>query len=262
MSARGVVAAGHPLTAEAGAAVLREGGNAVDAAVAAVMTSCVTESPLTGLGAGGYMLVHTRRRDHGARLLRRRARAPSGLERSAELVPDPGPLHRRSRRRCSTSAPPPAASPGRRPGSSARWSCSAPCRWPSSRPRRRALARDGVEVNRRAGLLPRDPGADPHPLRGGRARSTRPEGRLLGDGDTLPLPRARRRARAARRRGLGAVLPRRGRARGSPTGWSSAAARSGAPTSPPTSRSRASRSRRASAAARCSPTRRRPRAAS
>ena len=57
MSARGVVAAGHPLTAEAGARVLREGGNAVDAAVAAVLTSFVTESPLTGLGAGGYMLV-------------------------------------------------------------------------------------------------------------------------------------------------------------------------------------------------------------
>ncbi len=54
----GVVAAGHPTTAEAGAAVLRAGGNAVDAAVASVLTSCVAESPLTGLGAGGYMLVH------------------------------------------------------------------------------------------------------------------------------------------------------------------------------------------------------------
>jgi gamma-glutamyltranspeptidase/glutathione hydrolase len=55
---RGAVAAGHPLTAEAGAVALREGGNAVDAAIAAVLTSFVTESPLTGLGAGGYMLVH------------------------------------------------------------------------------------------------------------------------------------------------------------------------------------------------------------
>ncbi len=54
----GVVAAGHPVTAEAGADVLRNGGNAVDAAIASVLTSCVTESPLTGLGAGGYMLVH------------------------------------------------------------------------------------------------------------------------------------------------------------------------------------------------------------
>src|SRR5215211_158717 len=58
MSARGAVAAGHPLTAEAGARVLREGGNAVDAAVSAVLTSFVAESPLTGLGAGGFMLVH------------------------------------------------------------------------------------------------------------------------------------------------------------------------------------------------------------
>jgi gamma-glutamyltranspeptidase/glutathione hydrolase len=55
----GVVAAGHPLTAEAGAAVLREGGNAVDAAVASVLMSFVAESPLTGPGAGGFMLVHT-----------------------------------------------------------------------------------------------------------------------------------------------------------------------------------------------------------
>src|SRR3954452_9026676 len=56
---RGVVAAGHPLTAEAGADVLRAGGNAVDAAVAGVLMSFVTESPLTGPGAGGFMLVHT-----------------------------------------------------------------------------------------------------------------------------------------------------------------------------------------------------------
>jgi gamma-glutamyltranspeptidase/glutathione hydrolase len=63
MTARGAVAAGHPLTAEAGARVLREGGNAVDAAVAAVLTSFVAESPLTGLGAGGFMLVHDPERE-------------------------------------------------------------------------------------------------------------------------------------------------------------------------------------------------------
>ena len=55
---QGVVAAGHPLTAEAGAAVLRKGGNAVDAAVCAVLASFAVESPLTGFGAGGFMLVH------------------------------------------------------------------------------------------------------------------------------------------------------------------------------------------------------------
>ncbi len=52
-----MVAAGHPLTAEAGARVLREGGNAVDAAVGAMLTSFVAEPLLTGLGAGGYLLV-------------------------------------------------------------------------------------------------------------------------------------------------------------------------------------------------------------
>lgn len=53
----GVVAAGHPLTAEAGADALRAGGNAVDAAVAAVLASFAVESPLTGFGAGGFMMI-------------------------------------------------------------------------------------------------------------------------------------------------------------------------------------------------------------
>jgi len=52
-----MVAAGHPLTAEAGARILREGGNAVDAAIAAMLVSWVAEPLLTGPGAGGYMLV-------------------------------------------------------------------------------------------------------------------------------------------------------------------------------------------------------------
>ncbi len=61
---KGVVAAGHPLTARAGADALRAGGNAVDAAVAAVLMSFVAESPLTGPGAGGFMVVHTRGETH------------------------------------------------------------------------------------------------------------------------------------------------------------------------------------------------------
>jgi gamma-glutamyltranspeptidase / glutathione hydrolase len=55
---RGAVAAGHPLTAQAGADVLAAGGNAVDAAVGAALVSWVAESPLTGPGSGGFMLVH------------------------------------------------------------------------------------------------------------------------------------------------------------------------------------------------------------
>jgi gamma-glutamyltranspeptidase / glutathione hydrolase len=55
---RGALAAGHPLTAEAGAEALRAGGNAVDACVAAAAVSWICESPLTGPGGGGFLLVH------------------------------------------------------------------------------------------------------------------------------------------------------------------------------------------------------------
>jgi len=65
---RGAVAAGHPLTAQAGARILAEGGNAVDAAVGAALVSWVAESTLTGPGAGGFMLVH-RARDRTTRVL-------------------------------------------------------------------------------------------------------------------------------------------------------------------------------------------------
>jgi len=84
----GVVAAGHPLTAEAGASVLREGGNAVDAAVCAVLASFAAESPLTGFGAGGYMMVH---RGGETTLIDFFVAAPGldRIERRAELVPVP-----------------------------------------------------------------------------------------------------------------------------------------------------------------------------
>ena len=76
---RGVIAAGHPLTAEAGARVLREGGNAVDAVVAAMLTSFVAEPLLTGLGAGRPHAGGRRRRAGGAAgLLRGGARGPVG----------------------------------------------------------------------------------------------------------------------------------------------------------------------------------------
>jgi gamma-glutamyltranspeptidase/glutathione hydrolase len=65
---RGAIAAGHAVTAEVGAEVLRRGGNAVDAAVAACFASWVTESPLTGAGGGGFILIH-RARDRSTRLL-------------------------------------------------------------------------------------------------------------------------------------------------------------------------------------------------
>jgi gamma-glutamyltranspeptidase / glutathione hydrolase len=55
----GAIAAGHAKTAEAGIEILRLGGNAFDAAVAAVLASCVCEPMLTSLAGGGFLLAHT-----------------------------------------------------------------------------------------------------------------------------------------------------------------------------------------------------------
>jgi gamma-glutamyltranspeptidase/glutathione hydrolase len=53
----GAIAAGHELTARAGAEALARGGNAVDAAVAAAAMSWAAEPPLTGPCGGGFFLV-------------------------------------------------------------------------------------------------------------------------------------------------------------------------------------------------------------
>lgn len=54
---RQMVAAAHPLAAEAGLAVLREGGTAVDAAVAIQMVLTLVEPQSSGIG-GGALLLH------------------------------------------------------------------------------------------------------------------------------------------------------------------------------------------------------------
>src|SRR5918992_1038486 len=55
---KGAIAAGHPLTAEAGSRVLGNGGNGVDACIAAAFAAFVTEGPLTGPAGGGFFLAH------------------------------------------------------------------------------------------------------------------------------------------------------------------------------------------------------------
>ncbi|MGI9331608.1 MAG: gamma-glutamyltransferase [Gammaproteobacteria bacterium] len=54
---RGVVAAGHEVTAQAAEQILRDGGNAFDAAIAAVAAAFVAEPVLCTPGGGAFMLA-------------------------------------------------------------------------------------------------------------------------------------------------------------------------------------------------------------
>jgi gamma-glutamyltranspeptidase/glutathione hydrolase len=54
----GAIATGHEASARAGAQVLADGGNAVDAAVAAAFAACMCEPTLTGIGGAGFATVH------------------------------------------------------------------------------------------------------------------------------------------------------------------------------------------------------------
>lgn len=55
---KGVISAGDKLTAEAGAEILKAGGNAFDAAISATFMSFAASSTITSAGGGGFMLAH------------------------------------------------------------------------------------------------------------------------------------------------------------------------------------------------------------
>ncbi|MBD2492251.1 gamma-glutamyltransferase [Aulosira sp. FACHB-615] len=57
-SKKGMVVSAHPLASEAGLAMLRQGGNAVDAAVATTFAISVVEPFSAGIGGGGFLLLH------------------------------------------------------------------------------------------------------------------------------------------------------------------------------------------------------------
>jgi gamma-glutamyltranspeptidase/glutathione hydrolase len=92
-AAHGVVATSEPLAAQAGLAMLRQGGNAVDAAIATAITLTVVEPTSNGIGSDAFALVWDGARLHG---LNGSGRAPLALDadvlraRGLERVPAHG----------------------------------------------------------------------------------------------------------------------------------------------------------------------------
>ncbi len=87
MGKGGVVAGGHPSVAAAGQAVLERGGNAVDAAVGAMLTAFQAEPVLAGPGGGGFMVLEV---DGHAKALDFFSTAPGLGEGDSPWQPPPG----------------------------------------------------------------------------------------------------------------------------------------------------------------------------
>ena len=75
--ARNVVSTSHPLAAQVGLRILQQGGNAVDAAVAALFTLTVVEPMMVGVLGGGF--AHIRLPDGRQTILEGQGRCPAGV---------------------------------------------------------------------------------------------------------------------------------------------------------------------------------------
>ena len=97
MGTKGVISAGHPLASLAGLKIMQQGGNAVDAAVAAGFVLAVVKHEACGLGGDLFSLVHMK--DEGkVRALNASGPAPGNAtieafrKRGLNAVPTSGPL--------------------------------------------------------------------------------------------------------------------------------------------------------------------------
>ena len=230
---RGAIAAGHPLTAEVGARVLAEGGNAVDACVAAGFASWVAESPLTGAGGGGFMLIH-RERDRSTRVLDfftampgRGLAAPPGAEMDEVDIDFSGGSHQ-----VFKIGPASVAVPGTTLGLETAHRAFGSLPWAELVAPAAELARRGFELTRPQAYL--------HAILDLILRHSDEGRRIYGNerraarrGRHAAAARPRGHARPDRRGGRGRGLRRRARARTRRRSCARAAARSPRPTSPP-----------------------------
>ena len=103
---KGAIASAYPLASEAGQEVLAKGGNAFDAAVAVSAALAVVEPTSSGLGGGGFYLLH-RQADGFETMLDAREKAPGAASRDMYLDQAGNPIDN-----ASTDGPLSAAIPG------------------------------------------------------------------------------------------------------------------------------------------------------
>jgi gamma-glutamyltranspeptidase/glutathione hydrolase len=103
---RGAIASAYPLASEAGQEILAAGGNAFDAAVAVSAALAVVEPSSSGLGGGGFYLLH-RQSDGFETMVDAREKAPGAATRDMYLDQNGNEIQN-----ASTSGPLSSAIPG------------------------------------------------------------------------------------------------------------------------------------------------------
>lgn len=87
----GVVVSAHPLASEAGRAILTQGGNAVDAAIATQLVLAVVYPNAGNLGGGGFMIAHLASGENLALDYREKAPAAAAQDMYLDASGDPIP---------------------------------------------------------------------------------------------------------------------------------------------------------------------------
>ncbi len=78
IGSKGMVVAAHPLAAEAGLEMLKDGGNAIDAAITTAFALNASEPFASGIGGGGFMVIYLAS-EKKATVINFREKAPSGV---------------------------------------------------------------------------------------------------------------------------------------------------------------------------------------
>ena len=91
---RGMVSSAHPLATEAGLKILKEGGNAFDAAVAIASTLNVVEPMMSGMGGYGTILIYDAKKNR-VRYLDSSGKIPMALNSDVFRAPTPNYMQNR-----------------------------------------------------------------------------------------------------------------------------------------------------------------------